>query len=92
MDDIKVKSVEAADKAYPLTESAIPIAEYCAKRLGFEQGFEKGVEFGKQDTIEKVVAYLDSLMYYVSEQDRRLVCNFTKFDKFIEDLKKTVNQ
>jgi hypothetical protein len=55
-------------------------------------GFEKGVEFGKQDTIEKVVAYLDSLMYYVSEQDRRLVCNFTKFDKFIEDLKKTVNQ
>lgn len=55
-------------------------------------GFEKGVEYSKQDTIEKVVAYLDSLMYYVSEQDRRLVCNFTKFDEFIEDLKKTVNQ
>lgn len=61
-------------------------------QYAIQLGFEKGVEYGKQDTIEKVVAYLDSLMYYVSEQDRRLVCNFTKFDKFIEDLKKTVNQ
>lgn len=61
-------------------------------QYAIQLGFEKGAEYGKQDTIEKVIAYLDSLMYYVSEQDRRLVCNFTKFDKFIEDLKKTVNQ
>ena len=61
-------------------------------QYAIQLGFEQGIEQGKNDTIEKVVKYLDSLMYYVSEQDRRLVCNFTKFDELVEDIKKTLNQ
>ena len=53
--------------------------------------FMKGANWKEEQLIKKVVEYLDSLMYYVSEQDRRLVCNFTKFDEFIEDLKQTVS-
>ena len=59
-------------------------------QYAIQLGFEQGVEQGKKETTEIVVSYLDSVLYYVSQQDRRLVCDFTKFDEFIEDLKKSI--
>lgn len=59
-------------------------------QYAIQLGFEQGIEQGKKETTEIVVSYLDSVLYYVSQQDRRLVCDFTKFDEFIEDLKKSI--
>lgn len=41
--------------------------------------------------IDNVCDYLDSLLYY-DEHDGMLKCNFTSFDKFIEDLKKVLEE
>ena len=59
-------------------------------QYAIQLGFEQGIEQGKNETTEKVISYLDSVLYYVSNQDRRLVCNFTEFNEFIEDLKKSI--
>lgn len=40
--------------------------------------------------IEKAAKWLDSIMYYVSKEDKRLVCDFTDFDGLVNDFKKAM--
>lgn len=42
--------------------------------------------------IEKTIDWLDSIMDYVSEKDKRLVCNFTNFDELVNDFKKAMKE
>lgn len=54
--------------------------------------FEKGSNWRKQQIIEKTIDWLDSIMDYVSEKDKRLVCNFTNFDELVNDFKKAMKE
>lgn len=49
-------------------------------------------EWKREQIIEKTIDWLDSIMYYVSEEDKRLVCNFTNFDELVNDFKKAMKE
>lgn len=49
-------------------------------------------EWKREQMIEKTIDWLDSIMDYVSEKDKRLVCNFTSFDELIDDYKKAMEE
>lgn len=49
-------------------------------------------EWKQQQMIEKTIDWLDSIMYYVSKEDKRLVCNFTSFDELIDDYKQAMKE
>lgn len=61
----------------------------CENR-GTYDGAMKMAEWKRQQMIEKTIDWLDSIMYYVSKEDKRLVCNFTNFDELINYYKEAM--
>lgn len=53
---------------------------------------KEAVKWKEQQMIEKAVEWFDSIMYYVSEEDKRLVCNFSNFNGLINDFKKYMEE
>lgn len=49
-------------------------------------------EWKREQMIEKTIDWLDSIMDYVSEEDKRLVCNFKNFDELVNDFKKAMKE
>ena len=78
------------DKALRIAQSDISNrgpyfrTEMC--QYAVQLGFEKGVEYGKQDTIEKVIAYLENITndFSFNEELREIVPDF------IESLKQVM--
>lgn len=52
--------------------------------------FMCGAQWADKTMIEKAVEWFDSIMYYVSKEDKRLVCDFTDFDRLVNDFKKAM--
>lgn len=63
----------------------------CENR-GTYDGATKMAEWKQQQMIEKTIEWLDSIMCYVSKEDKRLVCNFTSFDELIDDYKQAMTE
>lgn len=44
----------------------------------------------KEKMIDKVINWLESIMYYSVNNSGKLTCDFTDFDELVEELKKAI--
>lgn len=85
-------SKEELQKAKELAKDYAPAIENMdAKNVLYDAILEMS-QWKEKQMIEKTINWLDSIMYYVSKEDKRLVCNFTNFDEFIHDFEQTMEE
>jgi len=77
---------------YPTNKSDLTEHEKYCYEMGLRCGASRMVEWKQNELIEKTIDWLDSIMDYVSEKDKRLVCNFTNFDELVNDFKKAMKE